>query len=160
MTDTKPRPPGLHSPWVPRMLKLMARVQVWCFRKTGGRIGSKWRVGAGFRKPVQTLLLDHRGRKSGREFTTPLLYLEYGADVVIVASQGGLPQHPQWYRNLMAAPDTTIQIRRAVRTVRAREATAEERTMLWPLLDELYADFANYRSWTDREIPIVVLEPR
>jgi len=158
--EVKPRPPGLDSPWVPRALKLMARTQVWLFRKTGGRIGSKWRVGAGLRKPVQTLLLDHRGRKSGREFTTPLLYLDHGADVVIVASQGGLPEHPQWYRNLMASPDTTVQIRREVRKVRARVADPEERTKLWPLLDELYADFASYRSWTDREIPIVILEPR
>ena len=60
----------------------------------------------------------------------------------------------------MAAPDTTIQIRREVRKVRAREARPDERPTLWPLLDDLYADFASYRSWTDREIPIVVLEPR
>jgi len=160
VSTLKPRPDGLDSPWVPRMLKVTAKVQVWLFRKTNGRIGSKWRVGAGFRKPVQTLLLDHVGRTSGKQFTTPLLYLELGSDVVVVASQGGLPNDPQWFRNLMATPDTSIQIKAERRDVRARLAGADEREVLWPLLDELYADFASYRSWTEREIPLVVLEPR
>lgn len=158
--QVKPKPNGLDSPWVPKALKIMAKVQVWLFRKTNGRIGSKWRVGAGFRKPVQTLLLDHVGRKSGSQFTTPLLYLEFGSDIVIVASQGGLPKHPQWFLNLLANPDTIIQIKAERRSVRARVADAAEREVLWPLLDDLYADFASYRSWTDREIPIVILEPR
>ena len=160
MSATKQRPGGLDAPWVPDLIKTMSRVQVWCYRRTGGRIGSKWRIGAGFRKPVPTLLLDHVGRKSGIRFTSPLLFLEFGTDLVVVASQGGLPTNPQWFHNLMAAPDTQVQIKAEVRKVRAREADTEERTILWPLLDELYADFATYRSWTDREIPIVVLEPR
>ena len=81
-------------------------------RATNGRIGSKWRIGAGFRKPVPTLLLDHVGRKSGKTFTTPLLYLEDGANLVIVASQGGLPKNPQWYPNLVAHPEVTVHVRR------------------------------------------------
>jgi hypothetical protein len=102
-------------------------------------------VGAGFRKPVPTLLLDHVGRKSGTRFTTPLLYLEHGRDLVIVASQGGLPTNPQWFANL---------------AVQARVAQPDERAALWPRLVELYADFAKYDAWTDREIPVVVLSPR
>lgn len=163
MTEQKsltPRPPGLDSPWVPRLIKVGAKLNVWIYRRTQGRIGGKWRIGAGFRKPVPTLLLDHVGRTSGRQFTTPLLYLADGPNLVVVASQGGLPRDPQWYRNLLAHPETTVQVKAERRRVRARVADAEERAALWPKLLELYADFDNYQSWTDRVIPVVVLEPR
>lgn len=133
---------------------------MWVYRRTNGRVGGKWRIGAGFRKPVPTLLLEHRGRKSGKLFTVPLLYLRDGRDVVVVASQGGLPNHPQWYRNLVASPDTTVQIGAERRTVRAATADAEERGRLWPRLVGLYADFDTYQSWTEREIPVVILRPR
>jgi deazaflavin-dependent oxidoreductase (nitroreductase family) len=157
----KEKPQGLDSPLTAKAIKYGARAQVRVFRLTNGRIGSKWRIGAGFRKPVPTLLLNHVGRKSGRTFTTPLLYLEDGPRLVVVASQGGLPKNPQWYPNLVAQPDVTVEVRReGVRPVRARTAGPEERAALWPRLVELYADFANYASWTDREIPVVVLEPR
>lgn len=155
------RPAGLDSPMTAKVIKHMARAQVRVFRLTNGRIGSKWRIGAGFRKPVPTLLLDHVGRSSGTAFTTPLLYLEDGPDLVVVASQGGLPKNPQWYPNLVAHPDTTVRLRReGVRPVRARTVEPGERAELWPRLVELYADFAKYATWADREIPIVVLEPR
>jgi len=144
-----------------KIIKYMARAQVRVFKLTNGRVGSKWRVGAGWKKPVPTLLLDHVGRKSGTTFTTPLLYLEDGADLVIVASQGGLPKNPQWYPNLVAHPDVTVRVRKeGVRRVRAHTADPDERAALWPRLVELYADFEKYAKWTDREIPIVVLEPR
>lgn len=157
----KPRPPGLDSPWVPKVLKVMSRAQVRVFRLTRGRIGSKWRIGAGFRKPVPTLLLNHVGRKSGKQFTIPLLYLDDQPNLVIVGSQGGLPKDPQWLRNLVAHPDVTVELKgEGVRRVRARVASPEEKAELWPRLVELYADFANYDAWTDREIPVVVLEPR
>ena len=155
------RPPGLDSPLTGRLIKYMSRVQVVAFRLTDGRIGNRWRIGAGFRKPVPTLLLEHVGRKSGRRFTTPLLYLEDGPDLVVVASQGGLPKNPQWFANLVAHPDTRVHLRKERgRPVRARVATASERADLWPRLVDLYADFAKYAAWTDREIPVVVLEPR
>lgn len=155
------RPKGLDSPLTAKLIKYMARVQVRAFTLTNGRVGSKWRIGAGFRTPVPTLLLEHTGRKSGTRFTTPLLYLADGADLVIVASQGGLAKNPQWYPNLLAQPDTTVHLRgEQGRPVRAREATADERARLWPRLVDLYADFAKYAAWTDREIPVVILEPR
>jgi deazaflavin-dependent oxidoreductase (nitroreductase family) len=158
---TDERPPGLDSPATAKLIKHMAKIQVRMFKLTNGRIGSKWRVGAGFRKPVPTLLLDHVGRKSGNTFTTPLLYLEDGPNLVVVASQGGLPKNPQWFPNLVASPETTVRIKReGHRPVRARVAGPEERAQLWPRLVELYADFAKYAAWTDREIPVVVLEPR
>ncbi|GAA3211285.1 nitroreductase family deazaflavin-dependent oxidoreductase [Actinocorallia longicatena] len=153
-------PQGLDSPVTNRVIKVMARLQVRVFTLTNGRVGSKWRVGAGFRKPVPTLLLEHRGRKSGRLFTTPLLFLEDGTDLVIVASQGGLPKNPQWYHNLLADPATRVHLRgRRDVAVVAREATGPERDALWPRLVELYADFAKYASWTDRDIPVVILAP-
>jgi deazaflavin-dependent oxidoreductase (nitroreductase family) len=151
----------LASPVVPKVIKAMARLQVRVFRLTNGRIGSKWRIGAGFRKPVPTLLLDHVGRRSGEAYTTPLLYLEDGPELVIVASQGGLPKDPQWLHNLVAHPETGVRLRReGSRPVRARVADAEQRADLWPRLVELYADFEVYQAVTDRTIPVVVLEPR
>jgi deazaflavin-dependent oxidoreductase (nitroreductase family) len=154
------RPGQLDSPLLPKIFKVVGKAHVWVYRRTGGRIGGKWRVGAGFRKPVPTLLLEHRGRKTGRVLVTPLLYMFDGPDVVIVASQGGRPEHPQWYRNLVAGPDVHIEIGADRRAVRAVVADAEERARLWPKLVELYADFANYQSWTEREIPVVILKPR
>lgn len=156
----KPRPNGLDSPLVPKLMKVGSRAQVWVYRRTNGRIGGKWRIGSAFRKPVDLLLLDHQGRKSGTVYTIPLLYLADGENVVVVASQGGLPRHPQWYRNLCANPDTRVRIKSEVRPVRARTASSAERERLWPRLVELYADFDSYQSWTDREIPVVILEPR
>jgi deazaflavin-dependent oxidoreductase (nitroreductase family) len=151
----------LAHPLVPKVIKVMARAQVKVFRLTNGRIGGTWRIGAGFRKPVPTLLLDHVGRRSGRTFTTPLLYLADGPNVVVVASQGGLPKHPQWFHNLVATPEARVHVRKErPRPVRARVADADERAELWPRLVALYADFATYQATTDREIPVVVLEPR
>lgn len=139
----------------------MSKVQVAVFKATNGRIGSNWRIGAGLTKPVPTLLLEHVGRRSGTTFTTPLLYLRDGDNLVIVASQGGLPKDPQWYPNLVAQPDATVRLRReGVRKVRARTANDDERANLWPRLVDLYADFAKYARWADRVIPVVILEPR
>jgi F420H(2)-dependent quinone reductase len=155
-----PRPRQLDSPLLPKIFKIMAGTQVWVYRRSGGRIGGKWRIGAGFRKPVPVLLLSHQGRKSGRWYTTPLLYLTDGPDVVIVASQGGLPRHPQWYLNLVANPEAEIEIGPARRPVRARTASPAQRAALWPRLVAAYADFDTYQAWTEREIPVVILEPR
>lgn len=160
MASPPPRPKQLDSPMLPKIFKYVGGAQVWIYRRTGGRIGGKWRVGAGFRKPVPTLLLEHRGRKSGKTYITPLLYIADGADTVIVASQGGLPEHPQWYHNLRAAPDVHIQIGRDRRPVHAITADPHQRARLWPMLVEAYADFDTYQAWADREIPVVILRPR
>lgn len=155
------RPDGLDSPVTVKVIKYMAKAQVRVFKLTNGRVGSKWRIGAGFRKPVPTLLLDHVGRKSGTTFTTPVLYLEDGPNLVVVASQGGLPKNPQWFPNLVASPTTRVRLaKEGVRPVTARVAEGAERQALWPRLVDLYADFAKYDAWSDREIPVVVLEPR
>jgi len=154
------KPKGLDSPLVPHFIKVMSRTNVALYRLTGGRVGAKWRVGSGFRKPVPIALVTHTGRKSGRQRTTPLLYLPDGDRLVVVASQGGLPGNPQWYLNVRVNPGVTVQVGRVVRSMTARTATEAERDRLWPRLVDLYADFASYQSWTERIIPVAILEPR
>jgi deazaflavin-dependent oxidoreductase (nitroreductase family) len=155
------RPAALDSPLTKKIIKASSKAHVAVFKLTNGRIGSKWRVGAGFKKPAPTLLLEHTGRTSGRLFTTPLLYLADGANLVVVASQGGLPKNPQWFANLQANPDTRVHLRgERGRPVRARVASAAEKADLWPRLVDMYADYDTYQAWTDREIPVVILEPR
>ncbi|MDP3890908.1 nitroreductase family deazaflavin-dependent oxidoreductase [Nocardioides sp.] len=157
--DATKKPSGLDHPVVPRILKRVSRANVWIYRRTNGRVGGKWRVGAAFRKPVPVALLTHTGRKSGRALTSPLLYLPDGDRVIFVASQGGLPKNPQWYLNLRVTPEVLVQVRGDVRRMRARTASDAERAELWPRLVELYADFDTYQAWTDRVIPVVICEP-
>jgi deazaflavin-dependent oxidoreductase (nitroreductase family) len=106
------------------------------------------------------LLLDHVGAKSGRKRTSPLAYLEDGENLVIVASKGGHPRSPAWFHNLVANPDTTVQVGTQKRAVRARVAGRRERKRLWPRVVQLYDGYADYQRRTDREIPLVILEPR
>jgi deazaflavin-dependent oxidoreductase (nitroreductase family) len=154
-------PRGLDSTATAKAIKYLSRAQVKIFKLTGGRVGSTWRIGAGFRQPVPTLLLEHRGRSSGRLFTTPLLFLRSDNELVVVASQGGLPKNPQWYLNLIAHPETRVHLKgQRGLPVLARVASREERATLWPHLVDLYADFAKYQHWTDREIPVVILSPQ
>ena len=156
--DTKPE--GLDGEFARRVIKVMARVNVAVYKLTRGRIGGTWRVGAGWKDPVPICLVEHRGRRTGKLRTTPLVYLRDQDRVVVVASQAGRPQHPLWFRNMEADPDVTVQIRGDRRPMRARTAGSSERAELWPKLVDLYRDYDSYQSWTDREIPVVILEPR
>lgn len=156
----KQRPAGLDSPLVPKLIKSMSTANVWLYQRTGGRLGGKWRIGSAFPKGIPVCLLTTIGRKTGLARTIPLVYLSDGPNVVLVASQGGLPRHPLWYRNLSAEPDVEVQIRSTVHRMRARTASEAEREHLWPRLVALYADFASYEAWTDRTIPVVICEPR
>jgi deazaflavin-dependent oxidoreductase (nitroreductase family) len=123
------------------------------YRVTNGLIGPR------FPGAPSVLLLDHVGARSGVRRTTPLVYVEDDPDVVIVASKGGHPRHPAWYHNLLANPDATVQIGRERRRVQARVATLEERERLWPKAIETYAGYDGYQQRTEREIPLVILEP-
>ncbi|MFD0690728.1 nitroreductase family deazaflavin-dependent oxidoreductase [Actinomadura fibrosa] len=152
-------PKGLDSPLMPKILKVMSRANVAVYRATGGRVGGRWRVGAAFPRGVPVCLLTTRGRKTGRARTLPLLFMEDGERVVLVASQGGAPRNPLWYLNLLAEPRVVVQVRRDVRRMRARTAEEGERAELWPRLVAMYADFDRYQSWTDRRIPVVICEP-
>jgi deazaflavin-dependent oxidoreductase (nitroreductase family) len=124
------------------------------YRLTGGLIGHRV-PGA-----PPSLLLDHVGAKSGTKRTTPLTYLADGDDLVLVASKGGNPHNPAWFHNLRAHPDVTVQVGSKRRAVRARVATPEERARLWPKIVDLYGGYAGYQRRTEREIPLVILEPR
>jgi deazaflavin-dependent oxidoreductase (nitroreductase family) len=130
-------------------------VHTFLYQRTGGRLGHTI-PGV----PGKMLLLDHVGAKSGTKRTSPLLYVKDGANVVIVASKGGFPKNPAWFHNLMANPDTTVQIGSEQRPVHARVAAPEERERLWDMAVAAYHGYEDYRARTDREIPLVVLEPR
>jgi F420H(2)-dependent quinone reductase len=158
--DANSKPKQLNSPVVSKVMKYAGKAHVWLYRRSGGKIGANWRVGAGFKKPVPTLLLEHIGRKSGKRLVSPLVYIHDGDDLIVVASQGGRDQDPQWYRNLVANPDAHIEIGSDRRAVRAVTATPQERARLWPELVEAYADFDTYQAWANREIPVVILKPR
>ncbi|HEU5008903.1 MAG TPA: nitroreductase family deazaflavin-dependent oxidoreductase [Jatrophihabitantaceae bacterium] len=156
---TKPKPKGLDRPSTVRIIKAMSVAHTWLYRHTGGRLGKKWHVGSALRNGVPVCLLTTTGRKSGQPRTVPLLHMADGENVILVASQGGLPTNPAWYHNLRANPDVTVQLGRTTRRMRARTADAAERARLWPRLLEVYADYASYQTWTDREIPVVICEP-
>ena len=158
-TNTKPKPKGLDRPATTRIIKVMSRVNTRLYRLTGGRIGRKWRIGAGFKKPVPICLLTTTGRKSGQPRTVPLCFMQDGPNIVLVASQGGLPTNPQWYGNIRANPAVEIEIGKRRVAYRARKTGRAERAELWPKVVELYADYASYQAWTDREIPVVICEP-
>lgn len=121
---------------------------------------TKGLVGHRFPGAPPTLLLDHVGAKTGRRRTSPLVYGEDGGNLVLVASKGGYPKNPAWYYNLMANPDTTVQVGSRHLPVHARVASAEERPRLWTLMVGVYSGYEAYRRRTEREIPLVVLEPR
>jgi deazaflavin-dependent oxidoreductase (nitroreductase family) len=131
-------------------------VHTFLYRRTGGRLGHHV---PGVGPPM--LLLDHVGAKSGKERTSPLLYIPDGEDIVIVASKGGYPKHPAWYHNLIANPDTTVQVGGEKRPVHARTANSDERQRLWPRVVSSYHGYADYQKRSKgREIPLVILEPR
>jgi len=110
--------------------------------------------------PGKMLLLDHVGAKSGKRRTSPLLYVRDGDNLVIVASKGGFPKNPAWFHNLMANPETTVQVGSQVLAVHARVARPEEREKLWAKAVAGYHGYEDYKVRAGREIPLVVLEPR
>lgn len=124
------------------------------YRATGGRIGHH------IPGVPPVCLIDHVGAKSGTKRTSPLLYIEDGEDVVIVASKGGYESSPAWFYNLKANPETTIQIGDEVRPVHAHVADQAERTRLWPKAVEVYPSYQQYQDRTERTIPLVVLSPK
>jgi deazaflavin-dependent oxidoreductase (nitroreductase family) len=136
--------------WV---LKAISTLNVWLYRLSGGRIMGKL-------KGSPICLVTMTGRKSGRTITIPLMYTAHNDDVLLVASLGGAPKHPVWYHNIMAQPEIVIQDGRRVRTMRARQAGAAEKAALWPLCVASYPEFADYQAKTDRDIPVLICEPK
>jgi deazaflavin-dependent oxidoreductase (nitroreductase family) len=151
LTARVPAPkPGtaLWGPW-----QLVTRFNVAVYRATGGRIGGRYD-----RAPL--CVLHHRGARTGQPRETPLIYLEDGERIIIVASMGGNPANPAWYHNVRAHPDVTIELRGERRPVRARVADEAEAAELWPRLLEMWPAWADYQRRTTRRIPVVVLDPR
>lgn len=123
-------------------------------RATGGRV-----LGEIAGMPV--VILSTTGRKTGKQRETMLTAPVVDGDtVVLVASWGGDDRHPLWYRNLEANPDVEITMDGRTRPMRARTATAEEKQELWPRVVNSYKGYGGYQERTDREIPLVILEPR
>jgi deazaflavin-dependent oxidoreductase (nitroreductase family) len=137
----------------PTLIRLMGG-HAKVYRATNGLIGH--------RVPgvPEMLLLDHVGAKSGTHRYTPLVFARDGQNVILIASKGGYPKNPAWFYNLRANPDTTIQIGSKRMPVHAREALPEEYDRLWKRAVEVYGGYEEYRRRTDRQIPLVVLEPR
>lgn len=153
----KDQPKGFDTPFGRGVMRRLSQLNVHLYRLTRGRVGGSLPTPSG-RVPVG--LLHHTGRTTGQPRTTPLVTLVDGDSFVVVASQGGLPENPQWYRNLQAGPEVDFEFRGRRVPVTARTAEGQERAQLWPRLVDLYADYASYQRWTEREIPVVVLDPQ
>jgi deazaflavin-dependent oxidoreductase (nitroreductase family) len=137
--------------------KRSTKIHVALYRRSEGRLGGHLHAWPAAR----ILLLDHVGARTGSRRTSPLMYHEDGDTVAVMASKAGQPTNPAWLHNLKANPDTTIQIGREVRGVRARVATDEERDRLWPLSVAFYPGYEFFaRNAKGRKIPIVILAPR
>jgi deazaflavin-dependent oxidoreductase (nitroreductase family) len=146
-------PRALNSAGTGVLIKWMSRINTAAYKMSGGRVGGTFLQGA----PVA--LLTTIGRKTGQPRVSPLLFLRDGNRVVLVASQGGRADNPMWYLNLKANPRVTVQIKKEVLRLTARDATVAERAQYWPQLVSMYSAFADYQSWTERVIPIVICDP-
>lgn len=146
------KPKHLNSAGATFFIKWMSKANTWAYRATGGKLGARFA-----KSPVA--LLTTTGRKTGEPRVSPLIYLREQDRIVLVASRGGSDQHPMWYLNLKADPQVRVQIRNQVLHLTARDATDAERAEYWPKLEQIYPTFTDYRSWTDRVIPIVICDP-
>jgi deazaflavin-dependent oxidoreductase (nitroreductase family) len=122
------------------------------YRETDGAAGYHWR------NETTILLLTTKGRKSGEERTSALIYRDYEDKQLIVASKGGADQPPAWFLNLESDPDVSVQIKGDKFAARARVATPDEKPAMWEHMVHVWPDYANYQAKTDRDIPVVVLE--
>jgi deazaflavin-dependent oxidoreductase (nitroreductase family) len=123
------------------------------YEATAGKVGHDW-------NGASVLILHTRGRKTGETRKFPLIYGRDGADYVVVASKGGAPDHPGWYKNLLAHPDAKVQVRGDVVPVTARTGSAEDKRRVWPAMCAQWPDYDEYQRKTPRDIPVVLLRPR
>lgn len=121
------------------------------YLETDGKDGHIW-------NGAPTLLLTTLGSRSGQPHTTPLIYGRDGDRYLVVASRGGAPRHPQWYRNLRANPEVQVQVLAERFPARARPATAEEKPALWRIMTAVWPAYDDYQARTSRSIPVVILE--
>ena len=133
-------------------LLLLGEDHVRAYQESDGESGYMW-------NGVTTLLLTTTGRKSGQPRTTPLIFARDGDDYLVVASMGGAPEHPQWYRNLVANPTAQVQVKADTLRVTARTGSADEKPRLWSIVSDAWPNYNVYQTRTEREIPVVVLTP-
>ncbi|MFL5839930.1 MAG: nitroreductase family deazaflavin-dependent oxidoreductase [Thermoleophilaceae bacterium] len=137
-----------------RAWKLMQASHLAMFRASGRRLGTSF-------GGVKVLFLHHKGAKTGAERLSPLLYVEDGGNLAIIASKGGHVRHPAWFHNLQAYPDVEVETRDGRRPVRARVAEGDERERIWRSAASVWPDYERYKERAPhRRIPVVVLEPR
>ena len=132
------------------------------YLSSGGKEGHLYKMTQPGRPEITvlSLLLTTTGRKSGEKFIFPLFYGDTDkGSYIVVASKGGAPQHPGWYRNLLANPEVEVQVGTAKMKARARTATGAERAKLWQEALKFWPPYADYQTKTEREIPVVVLDP-
>jgi F420H(2)-dependent quinone reductase len=135
-----------------RIIRFFTALNVLIYRLSGGRLMNRL-------EGAPICLVTMTGRKSGKKKTIALMYTPHGQEVLLVASLGGAPQHPVWYYNLKAQPQIEIQAGRVRRKMVAREASPEEKRLLWPVVVANYPSFAAYQQRTTREIPLFVCTP-
>lgn len=137
------------------LIKRIGSLQTLVYELTGGRVWNTFRGG-------QVAILTVIGRKSGQARKTPLLYIEDGDRVVMAASKGGMSTAPVWYHNVKANPEVQIQIGARKRTMIAREASPPEEAQLWPKLEAMYPEFAEYRARCEgvRHIPVLIFDEK
>ena len=123
------------------------------YEATGGRTGHDW-------NGASILILHTRGRKTGETRKFALIYGRDGTDYLVVASRGGSPEHPGWYKNLVAYPDVDIQVWDKVIPVTARTGTAADKKRVWPMMAAQWPGYDEYQAGTQRDIPVVLLRPR
>ncbi len=120
--------------------------------ESDGKKGHLWRG-------LPTLLLTTRGRKSGKLRRTALIYGRDGKNYLLVASNGGAPNHPLWYLNLVENPEVELQVGADKFSARARTATGAEKARLWPLMSNIFPLYDKYQAKAGRDIPLVIVEP-
>ena len=123
------------------------------YEETGGKVGHDW-------NGTSCLILHTTGRKTGKRAKLALIYGRDGQNYVVVASKGGAPDHPGWYKNLVAHPDVAIQVHDKIIPVTARTGSAADKARVWPTMTAQRPDYDNYQRGTSREIPVVLLRPR
>jgi F420H(2)-dependent quinone reductase len=149
----KSRPLYLRLPFTDFFTKWMSRLNTYMYRRGGGE-----GLGGTFQN-IPVALLTTTGRKTGQPRVSPLYFLRDGDRVIVAASKAGAAKNPMWYLNIKADPKVSVQIKKDVVDMTARDATDDERARYWPRLVEMYPTYDDYQSWTDRKIPIVICDP-
>lgn len=143
----------VHSAAKDLVARVVTAAHRWVYDLTGGRVG-------GDIAGMPVVVLTTTGRSSGKPRRTMLTSpVQEGESIVLVASYGGDDRHPQWFRNLQANPDVEVTMRGETRPMRARVASPEEKARLWAAVTTAYRGYAGYQRRTDRDIPLVILEP-